>query len=155
MVTPEDLRAVGKLLRQRREELGLRKSDVARRVGVTPAYITLIEDATPRRQGKGKPSQPGNDVLTAWAQVLGLDRDQTRTILRVARPIQMATPIDTDTSPRTDDRPPWPPRRELLLQQLNEVLRLAEASAERDVLADLLEVLLQLIRYRVVHASEE
>ncbi len=157
MPTPEDLRLLGELLRERREELGLRKSDVARGVGVTPAYVTLIESATPRRQGRGNPTQPGREVLVAWARVLGFDADDTARILSVARPVMMSQSLvesDQMYSARSFDSSPWPPRRDLLLTQVLELLRLAEHSSQRDEVADLMAAVFELITFRLRHDDE-
>jgi transcriptional regulator with XRE-family HTH domain len=158
MPTPDDLAELGDFLRDRREGLGLRKSDVARRVGVTPSYVTLIEDATPRRQGRGKPTQPSRDVLVSWVRVLDLDRDTAAWVLGFSRPVTMAqglAPSDGHTSQRSYERPPWPARQELILAQVRELLRLAEGSPDRDELADLLTTLCELVQFRLLHEATD
>jgi hypothetical protein len=46
---------------------------------------------------------------------------------------------------------PWHLRRELLLDQLREVLALAERHQSRDELVDLLEGVLDVVRFRLEH----
>lgn len=150
MPTPDELRQLGQLLRHRREELGLRKSEVARRIGVTPAYITLIERATPRRQGRGNPTQPRRDVLGVWALVLGLEEEETARVLGLGRhTVQPSAATGLQQVPPPDV--PWPRRRELLMEQVSALLRLADQSPDRDALADLLTTLFDLIRFRLTH----
>jgi transcriptional regulator with XRE-family HTH domain len=158
MPTPEDLGRLGTCLRERREQLGLRKSDVARRIGVTPSYVTLIEDATPRRQGRGKPTQPSRDVLAAWVRVLDLDQAAAAWALSWSRAVSMgqgSVQSDRVTSQRDYDRAPWPARQELLLEQVRELLRLAERSPNREELADLLTKVCELVRFRLLHESTD
>jgi transcriptional regulator with XRE-family HTH domain len=149
MRNPEDLRRVGALLRQRREALGLRKSDLARRVGISPAYVTLIEDAIPR--SRGNPTQPRYDVLVTWTRALGMDEEMTEEILALAHRSPVSFDAKAPNEPHVAQAPlPWPRRRELVLEQAHEVLRLAEGSLQRDELADLMSALFELIKFRLL-----
>jgi transcriptional regulator with XRE-family HTH domain len=152
MRNAEDLQLAGALLRQRREVLGLRKSDLARRVGISPAYVTLIEDAIPRSRGKGNPTQPRYDVLVTWTRALGMDDEMTEEILALTHRSPVLFDAKAPVEPQVGyGIPPWPRRRELLLGQVNEVLRLAEGSPQRDELADLMSGLVELVKFRLLH----
>lgn len=154
MPTTEDLEQVGSLLRERREELGLRKSDVARRIGVTPAYVSLIETAAPRQVGRGNPTRAGADVLTAWARVLEMDDELSGRLLNLAGHTIVLANSKVPEPPPQYEPWPWPRRRELLLAQTLEVLRLAEDSPRRDELADLIAAVLDLVKFRLLHDEE-
>lgn len=77
-----DLERLGAALRERREAMGTPRTEVARRVGVTPTYIWLVENARPR-QG-GQPSRPAEAVIERWTRALGMDERYTRQALRLA-----------------------------------------------------------------------
>jgi len=53
------------LIRDRRQALGLSQRELARKVGVTDAYIALLET--------GKKTNPSLDVLKALAKALDVD----------------------------------------------------------------------------------
>ncbi|HZU14496.1 MAG TPA: helix-turn-helix transcriptional regulator [Chloroflexota bacterium] len=77
-----DLEELGRLLRGRREALDLTRDELARRVGVTPTYIFMIESARPR--SGGSPSRPKRETLKRWLDALGLDRDEANRALDLA-----------------------------------------------------------------------
>lgn len=77
-----DLVKLGEELRARRKALGIPRAELARRVGVTPTYIWLIENARPRKGGE--PSRPSQEVLLRWARTLGIDERYTRRTLAMA-----------------------------------------------------------------------
>jgi transcriptional regulator with XRE-family HTH domain len=78
----EHLATMGKLLRERRDDLGLSRAEIARRTEVTPTYIYLIEQA---RSPKGRnPYKPRSDVLLRWASALDLDQSQANHVLSLA-----------------------------------------------------------------------
>jgi transcriptional regulator with XRE-family HTH domain len=78
----EHLAAMGKLLRGRRDDLGLSRAEIARRTEVTPTYIYLIEQA---RSPKGRnPYKPRSDVLLRWASALDLDQSEANNVLSFA-----------------------------------------------------------------------
>lgn len=56
---------VGKKLKKARKEKGLRQSDVAKKVGITSNYYSMIE--------RGTIESPGSVVMTKVAKVLGLE----------------------------------------------------------------------------------
>lgn len=56
---------VGKKLKKARKEKGLRQSDVAKKVGITSNYYSMIE--------RGIIESPGSVVMTKVAKVLGLE----------------------------------------------------------------------------------
>jgi transcriptional regulator with XRE-family HTH domain len=77
-----NLQRLGAVLHERREALGIPRTEIARRVGVTPTYVWLIEGARPRKNGE--PSRPTEAVLERWARALGMDDRYTRQILLLA-----------------------------------------------------------------------
>jgi transcriptional regulator with XRE-family HTH domain len=78
----EHLATMGKLLRERRDDLGLSRAQIARRTEVTPTYIYLIEQA---RSPKGRnPYKPRSDVLLRWASALDLDQSEANHVLSLA-----------------------------------------------------------------------
>src|SRR5438477_12372049 len=100
----ERLIELGALLRDRRDELGLRRSDVARRVGVTPAYIARIEDAAPRPSGKR--TRPSQAVLRRWTGALGMSGGSRTQILEragYAPPSGSGPPISSTVRERGAD----------------------------------------------------
>lgn len=77
-----NLLELGTALRERREALGIPRTELARRVGVTPTYIWLVETAKPRPNGE--PSRPTAGVLERWTEALGMDRRYRDQALRLA-----------------------------------------------------------------------
>jgi transcriptional regulator with XRE-family HTH domain len=78
----EHLATMGRLLRERRDELGFSRAEIARRTEVTPTYIYLIEQA---RSPKGRnPYKPRSDVLLRWASALDLDQSEANHVLSLA-----------------------------------------------------------------------
>jgi transcriptional regulator with XRE-family HTH domain len=188
-----DLERLGAALRERREALGIPRAAVARRVGVTPTYIWLIEGTRPRKGGK--PSRPAQAVLERWTAALGMDERYTRQALVLAgylpSPIPPAEPARDTTMPMpayAPASPPAPPavhrgimaqaastfqtrpaldrlesfaaapiqfeqprdlRTEVLVEQLRDVLRLAEGTPRWEDTAQLAESLLEWLRFRV------
>jgi transcriptional regulator with XRE-family HTH domain len=63
-MTPQEAEALAKLLRTKRQQLGLSASEVARRAGVTAGTVTRIEAA--------QIPMPRPDSLRAIGQVLGI-----------------------------------------------------------------------------------
>jgi transcriptional regulator with XRE-family HTH domain len=99
---PVDLQRLGTMLKERREFIGLTRGTVARRVRVARNYIKLIEEATPRKNGR--PSQPSRDVLQRWGKVLlwddQRDIDATQELLSLAGhepPTAAHTPLLTSS----------------------------------------------------------
>ncbi len=77
-----DLKQLGVALRERREALGLPRTELARRVGLTPTYVWMIEGAKPR--SNGEPSRPTEAVLERWVRSLGMDERYLDQALRMA-----------------------------------------------------------------------
>ncbi|HLJ66843.1 MAG TPA: helix-turn-helix transcriptional regulator [Chloroflexota bacterium] len=88
-----DLDRLGTALRERREALGIPRTELARRVGVTPTYIWLVENAKPRQSGQ--PSRPAEHVIERWTRALGMDERYTRQALRLAGYGEQQAPVDT------------------------------------------------------------
>jgi transcriptional regulator with XRE-family HTH domain len=158
MPSPDELQQVGELLRGAREEIGLRKSEVARRVGVTPAYVSFIESARPSTQGKGNPSQPRRELLVAWPRVVGMDEARAQQVLTLAGH-QRSNPAPEALSLRETiqryEEQPWPVRRDQLVARMREVVRLAEASPLRDTLVERIDGFLDLVEFRLLHDENE
>jgi HTH-type transcriptional regulator, competence development regulator len=58
----------GSLVRQERERLKIGLREMARRIGMSPTYLSMIE--------RGKFPPPAEDKITAIAQIIGSDRDE-------------------------------------------------------------------------------
>jgi transcriptional regulator with XRE-family HTH domain len=77
-----DLIRLAAVLRERREALGISAAEIARRVGVSPTYVWMVELARPRKGGE--PSRPGAALLEKWARALGMDERYARQLLLLA-----------------------------------------------------------------------
>jgi transcriptional regulator with XRE-family HTH domain len=97
------------LLRGRRGELGLSLREAARRIGISPAYLSSLEHG--RNPSTGRPAVPSPLVLAAIARVLSVDLE---TLLRTT----VATPT---------------PSPHMLLVQLGRAHRPALEGARRAV----------------------
>lgn len=165
-----DLYRFGRELKERRRVLGISRAELARRVGVTPAYIWLIEGAIPRKGGD--PSHPSEELVIRWSRALGMDEQYTQQALHLAG----YGPSQDDRSPSiaTGETPapagilppavqqnaslahapvhyPPPPelRRDLLLQQMDDLLQRAAAAGREDEIAQLIETLVEFVRLRL------
>jgi HTH-type transcriptional regulator, competence development regulator len=58
----------GSLVRQERERLKIGLREMARRIGMSPTYLSMIE--------RDKFPPPAEDKITAIAQIIGSDRDE-------------------------------------------------------------------------------
>jgi transcriptional regulator with XRE-family HTH domain len=74
-----DLQKLGAVLQARREALGIPRAEIARRVGVTPTYVWLIEGS--KERPSGEPSKPSRTVLERWSRALGLDDRYMKQVL--------------------------------------------------------------------------
>ena len=83
-----DLQALGRELRERRRMLRITSAELARRIGVSPTYIWLIESASPRKNGL--PSRPSEEVLRQWTQALGMGSVDSERMLALAGYFGMA-----------------------------------------------------------------
>jgi transcriptional regulator with XRE-family HTH domain len=174
-----DLRRLGAVLREQREELGIPAAEVARRVGVSPTYVWMVEHARPRKGGE--PSRPGEDLLRRWALALRMDERYVRQVLRLAgyeesdrAPARSRRPRITSSpfpepgpammSALFDAAPPYPvpssgegPREllaDVLADELLDLLQRAEAQGRLEETADLLEEYLGFLRHRLNRAGE-
>jgi len=77
-----DLTRLGAALHERREALGIPRTEIARRVDVTPTYVWLIETAKTR--SGGEPSRPTQSVLERWSVALGMDERYAKQVLALA-----------------------------------------------------------------------
>jgi transcriptional regulator with XRE-family HTH domain len=105
-----DLQTLGSELRRRRRALRIKSAELARRIGVSPTYIWLIETAKPRE--RGEPSRPSEDLLTRWTAALGMDEGETQRMRALAGyfdPEPSAPPRPPGTVSPTMLRPASPP----------------------------------------------
>ncbi|MEX0050087.1 helix-turn-helix domain-containing protein [Clostridium butyricum] len=58
---------IGKIIKEYRENKGMSKSELSRRLNVSPAYITMIEN--------GKKKNPSTNVLLLLSDILGIPND--------------------------------------------------------------------------------
>jgi transcriptional regulator with XRE-family HTH domain len=77
-----DLPTLGRELRAQRRSLRIPSAELARRIGVSPTYIWLIEHAKPR--SNGEPSRPSDDLLRRWTSATGMIGSQTREMRELA-----------------------------------------------------------------------
>jgi transcriptional regulator with XRE-family HTH domain len=77
-----DLSRLGHELRTRRRALRIPSAELARRIGVSPTYVWLIEQSKPRKSGE--PSRPREDLLRRWMAALGMDASEAQQIREFA-----------------------------------------------------------------------
>jgi transcriptional regulator with XRE-family HTH domain len=163
-----DMIRLASVLRERRESLGISAAEIARRVGVSPTYVWMIENAKPRKGGE--PSRPSSAVLEKWARALGMDDRYARQVLRLAgyeddRPDTASipsphAPFTVVSSPRPgrkmmDElfqapvhfRPPKELRADVLAEEVHEVLQQAEETGRTEEVAGQLEGFLDYLRH--------
>lgn len=150
MPSSEDLQRVGELLRDARERAGLQKSETARRVGVTPAYIAFVERARPNTRGRGNPSRPRRELLLAWTRAVEMHEERAREVLSLAGYDlgPESGSLVRELSPPYED---WALRRDEVLKRVQEVVRLAEGSPHRYDLVETLERVVALLEFRLRH----
>jgi transcriptional regulator with XRE-family HTH domain len=141
-----ELAELGRVLRERREAIGISKAEIARRVEVSESFIAMTEKGTRR---------PSKAVLEHWAEALGWDTVYARQLLAMAGHIP----------PEQDSRPaprlpfaggalhfPQPKmmERERVIQELQRVMNRAEVS-EKDwqETLKLLESFLEWLKFRL------
>jgi transcriptional regulator with XRE-family HTH domain len=117
-----ELLELARVLRERREFIGIPKAEIARRVEISESYVAMAE------QGKRRPSK---SVLERWAAALGWDEVYTQQLLSLAGHITREQ--DNTPSPRLPFAGsalhfPQPRRmeKEQVIQKLLEVLKRAE-----------------------------
>jgi transcriptional regulator with XRE-family HTH domain len=173
-----DLRRLGSVLREQREAVGIPAAEIARRVGVSPTYIWMVEQARPRKGGE--PSRPSEPVLERWTRALGMDARYARQVLLLAgygeeNPESRPTPrlpappparaqIAMPGAPSPEPGPPMmdalfqpvarfepPPelRADVLTDEVRETLREAEGQGRLEETAGLLEQFLAFLRSRL------
>jgi transcriptional regulator with XRE-family HTH domain len=103
-----DLSTLGRELRTRRRALRIPSAELARRIGVSPTYVWLIEQSKPRKSGE--PSRPSEDLLRRWMAALGMDASEAQQIREFAGYFGPDFPNERDItqgqSPRTSLRSP-------------------------------------------------
>ena len=122
-----ELLELARVLRERRESIGISKAKIARRVEVSESFVAMAE------QGSRRPSKA---VLERWASALGLDAASTRQLLALAGHItQEQDGTSLSRLPFTAGAMHFPQPRRIevgwVIQQLLGVLKRAEIS-EKD-----------------------
>src|SRR4051812_27908341 len=77
-----DLHALGQILQERRERIGLSRAAVGRRAGISSSYVSRVERVV--QQSNGEPTKPSEGVLRRWAIALGWDDSSTHDLLSLA-----------------------------------------------------------------------
>jgi transcriptional regulator with XRE-family HTH domain len=77
-----DLSRLGRELRAQRRSLRIPSAELARRIGVSPTYIWLIEHAKPRTNGE--PSRPSEHLLRRWTAAIGMSAVEAQEIRELA-----------------------------------------------------------------------
>lgn len=98
-----DLAGLGRELRTRRKALRVPSAELARRIGVSPTYIWLIEQARPRPSGQ--PSRPSEDVLSQWMLALGMSEEERQRLRELAGYFGHELRPVTPTAPRARRSP--------------------------------------------------
>jgi transcriptional regulator with XRE-family HTH domain len=159
-----DLERLGSVLRERREALGIPAAEIARRVGVSPAYVWMVENARPRKSGE--PSRPREAVLDRWTRALGMDERYARQVLRLggyggeeektvsteaiaARPLAGPAMMQALVGSPVHFQMPPSLRDDVLLDDVRETLRLAAESGRAEEAHNLLESYLDWLRHRL------
>ena len=144
-------------------------AEIARRVGVSPTYIWIVEHARPRKGGE--PSRPSEDVLRRWANALRMDERYARQILRLAgyevESSSPSSPLPRRLMRLAASPPPGRPMMEslfaaaplpeapkdlraaVLAEEMHEVLQRAEEEGRLEETAGLLEEYLAFLRHRL------
>jgi predicted transcriptional regulator len=98
----KDLKRVGQWLRTRRTEQHIARTDLARRVGVSPTYLWMVEEA--RERANGEASQPSQFLLRQLATELGMSEQESHDLLRLAgyspvddAPVGLMAPVFSGT----------------------------------------------------------
>jgi transcriptional regulator with XRE-family HTH domain len=97
-----DLSRLGHELRTRRRALRIPSAELARRIGVSPTYVWLIEQSKPRQSGE--PSRPSEDLLRRWMAALGMDASDARRIRELAGYFGPDFPYERDATPGPSPR---------------------------------------------------
>lgn len=89
----------GKRIRKQRVSLDLRATGVATAVGITPAYLSMLESG--RNPKTKKPSKPSFGVLLMFAHVLQLDLNElaelsghSSTLIKLSQDIEQTSSWD-------------------------------------------------------------
>ncbi len=93
-----DLPTLGRELRVRRRALRIPSAELARKIGVSPTYIWLIEHAKPRQSGE--PSRLSEDLLRRWTSALGMTGPDTQRIRELAGYFGSDVQYERGTAPR-------------------------------------------------------
>jgi transcriptional regulator with XRE-family HTH domain len=146
-----NLQELGRLLKARREQLSLRRVDLARRSGLSQGYIGNVEEARPRVSGN--PSRPTREVLLAWTRALEMDEQASRRVLELAGHVfpegEGSGPGTAETSAphRLDSAfEDWGFQRDELLTEVKQLLRLAQSREDRARIVAYLRMTLEMLK---------
>lgn len=139
-----DLKKLGEVLRKKRDDLGISAASLSRKAGIGRTTIWIVERGEDPKTGK--PSRISKDKLERWGKGLLMNPLEVNQILGLAEytaPPQQSMTATKEALLKKSSGPPLlfqtgamayqTPRsqeREELLQELNELLDLAEESDE-------------------------
>src|SRR5437764_6956585 len=102
-----DLEKLGKMIRQKREEIGIPPSVLAEKTGIRRPTLWIYERG--ENPKTGKPSRPSKDKLERLAEVLHMSQIETEELLSLAdyklpkqqqqTSSQVSPTLQSDTSP--------------------------------------------------------
>jgi transcriptional regulator with XRE-family HTH domain len=151
-----NLQELGRALKAYREQLSLRRADVARRSGISQGYIGNIEAARPRISGI--PSRPTRQVLLAWTGALGMDEQATRRVLELAghslREVEGSGgtiaegPAVYVLDSAFED---WAIEQDEVLVEVRQLLRLAQRTEDRTRIVAYLRMTLEMLKQHLAH----
>jgi transcriptional regulator with XRE-family HTH domain len=143
-----DLVELGRVLKERREESGLRRADLARRSGVSQGYIGNVEVA--RRRVGGKPSRPTREVLLSWTRALGMDESERERVLRLAGYSEFEGSMARSVLPALETSVEfWDEQRDVIASQVKEIMRRAQEREDGREILDYLRLTLEMLTERV------
>ena len=73
-----EIGAFGRLVRRARHDSGLTLRELAILIGVSHAYVSILEVG--RRRKSSRPSRPSPDIIRSMARELGLDANKLLTL---------------------------------------------------------------------------
>lgn len=154
-----DLATLGKVLKERREAIGMARTELAARIDRTPTYVYLIEET---RSARGRrPTRPRSSVLLTWAEQLGMEKRYAHQLLllagydpsdpdRTRTPSQRLSSEDAELASRIVSSPvrfPEPIRLEskVLLDQMEGLLTSSSRHGRQVEVTNLLRTLLDFV----------
>lgn len=117
-----DLTTLAAILKQGRENLGMSRAELARRLGVTAHYVWQVEQANVR--DNRRTVRPSTGLLARWSKLLGWDEKALRQLLILSGHEKSATVEGPWPQPvtRTAIRRPRELERQELIERLGRLL---------------------------------